>query len=554
MGTDMSDETLISLLNEIARENPDLTALIDGATNESITYSEFADRVEALAGGLLREGVRPSDTVVVFMDRSVNLVIAVFAIARVGATALVFIGPDHRPGTVILARDRLKSKPTLFIVDATNYAYQNLMQPGERWRDFAQLHDDREAAKSVPFPRATDALYYNLSSGSTSDAKMVIATHRHVIANARACAVIQGYTNDDVHLCSFNQHVHDLFTRALVTRAASVLLPSAQENPLQLASAILSTGVSCMMSSPMTLSLLEPFGAELRGSNLRRIECGGGALDEAVRRSLEKKIGVQVSPVFGSTETAGVAIAPPPGRRRPHHSIGVALQGYEVVIMRSDGTVEEGDEEGQLVIGGEAVAEGYVGDELVPGAHNGLKNGRFETGDLARRHRDGWISLRGRIANTFKICGVAINADRIERTIRETGVVRDAVVVPAPMYLLGSVPVALIVVDRDVTDIDALRRAIKGKLEDPIFEMPWGFIPIAEVPHTPAGKVDRVAARALVVKRGRRRRLNWGNAWFPPVLLFRAIQRKPDVLLLIIKHPVAMYRVLQRAFRRIGLW
>jgi hypothetical protein len=181
---------------------------------------------------------------------------------------------------------------------------------------------------------------------------------------------------------------------------------------------------------------------------------------------------------------------------------------------------------------------------------------------MARIHHGRWIELRGRIANSFKVCGVTVNAERIEQAIRSVSNISDVVVVPVPHDLLGNIPVALIVHDGSAPAIN--RRALKKRLEFPFIEMPREFICVSEIPSTPAGKVDRVAARAMIGERiaaasqqaaaGRRRRATIGGALLLLVRLWYAARTRTRHSWFPLRHPRAMWLILKRALRRWSRW
>lgn len=550
----MSDhETLIDLLHRFASETPRSPALIDGLTGADISYARLRERVEHLASGLVDAEVKAGDTIVVFMESSTALIEVMLAATRIGAISLPLLGPDHKPSFVDHARKRFA--PKLFIFDTTGISYFSQKCPGETWREIDDLRTSTRRWVDVPPPQADDVVYWNFSSGTTSTSKIVPATHRQIVANARACAMHQKYRRSDIHMCTFRLHPHDLFARALVTGAASVLLPAAQDNPKRLAATLVNRRVTCLMSSPMTLSALELFiERRLYGARLRIIECGGGSVPDEIIRSVALKTGARVILVWGSTETNGVAIALAAGDAGPHHSIGSPLDGYSIALVDEDGVEVAEGEVGELVISGVAVAHGYVND-LKHDEPARLHNGKFRTGDRVRRHRStGHISIVGRAVNSCKVCGAHVNYEPIERAILSVTSIRDVVVVPRRHYFVGNILIALYVADHRANSADLAK--IRAQLDNPLFEMPRAFLRVDAIPYTAAGKVDRIAARSLVDHRLVERPWSERTVWRTKLYLLW-----PKVLLLLwqsagtrkdfaFSYPGTTLRMLWRAFWR----
>jgi acyl-coenzyme A synthetase/AMP-(fatty) acid ligase len=553
----MSGQTLIGLLDDFARSAPNRIALIDGLSDEQVSYSDFRDRVAHVACGLLDAELKPGDNMILFMEAGVELAVFMFAAARIGVPCLPLLGPDHKPNVVDRARQLFN--PKLFVYGTASVGYSYWKVSGESWRHADEVSTSSRRGLDIAMPKPDDVFYYNMSSGSTADSKIVPATHRQVIINARACAEVHHYRPSDRHLCTFNGHQHDLFTRALVTGATSVLLAGAQDDPERLAAALVSHGVTCLMGAPMTLSAFDVFiGDKLRGSRLRLIECGGGALSEKIKRSLAQKTGAACISVFGATEIGGVAFAPPLDTKGPRHSIGPPLPGYHIRLIKDDGTKANDGEPGQLIIEGFAVAKGYV-FEPPSNESTRLKDHVFRTGDLARRHSNGWYEIIGSIANTCKVCGIRVSLERVERAIRDATPIRDVVVVPRRQFPIGNVLVALYVTPETGFRIDY--EGIKALLAEPVFELPRAFLPIKAIPTNAAGKVDRAAARLLVNHGGAghpwRERMRWRVRLLvlrPKVfgLLCQAANSRKHIVWLAIKHPIKALKTLVGTYRALG--
>ena len=150
---------------------------------------------------------------------------------------------------------------------------------------------------------------------------------------------------------------------------------------------------------------------------------GGGRLDDWLYRKVAEyadTYGKQFFATFGTTETtARLAYLNPEMALDKIGSIGKAMPGGELFLLDENGneiTTAEG--EGELVYKGANVTMGYAecqsdlqkGDE-----HRGI----YKTGDIAKRDKDGYYYIVGRIARFLKLYGLRVSLDQCERMLRE---------------------------------------------------------------------------------------------------------------------------------------
>jgi long-chain acyl-CoA synthetase len=542
--------TLFDSLERFANLTPAHPALIDASTREHVSYGELVPRIESLAERLMGHGVGPDHFVVAFMPRAVPLVEVILAVSRVGGACLPLIAPRSAEQALEIVRDVLA--PRLFVYADERAKIAEDAQPGEVWIRYADLVRDACVLPLGHVPREDDPLYVNNTSGSTGRPKLVIASHRHVIANTVACVNALTITAADVHLSTFASHAHDLFARALCTGGTAVLLPDA-ENPLAVLEALTRYGVTCFMSNVTMYAGLAAFTrGKVPNLQLRLAESGGLPTPEHLQDAVRRIFGARLLPVWGSTETAGVAIAPPLGVRRAH-SVGLPLEGYRVEIVRKDGTQAPADEDGELVIAGLGVGDRYLGNTseqaMLPRLHNGV----FHTGDVARRDHDGWIYIRGRLDNRFKVAGVVVNAETIEAALCESPQVSQALVLPVPDPMLGNVPAALLVLQEHQRWSPSVEQQIitdaERRLAEPFFELPHYFKIVSALPRNAVGKIDRQAARQFLPYRQPPHHM---RARLKPIkLLRRAIKaaRRRIAWRILLAYPSGFWRLVQELWK-----
>ena len=539
------EDTFAARLLAHATRAAERPALIDASTGRVARYGELAEGVEDLAGRLAFRGIAEGSCVVTLLPRSIAAVKTVLAASRVGAACLPYLSP--RDMEQALASARRAARPALFVYPRGAAHLLRFARPGEVWVEYEELETGPRAPLEFE-PTGGDVLYLNETSGSSGRPKIVPATHSAILHNTAACVEAFDLTDADVHLCTFASHAHELFARALYTGACAVLLPGAvADDPAGLLKALADYRVTCLMANTTVYATLVSLARdEMSRLCLRLAESGGIPTPEWLKEKVARRLGARLIPVWGSTETGGVAIATPlEGAHRPA-SVGRQLPGYRAEVVDGDGKAVKAGEYGELVVSGAGVGREYLagdGDER-------LCDGVFRTGDIARIDADGWVYVRGRLANQFKVAGVAVNSEEVEATLRHAPHVKDVAVLPVPHPTLGYVPAALIVTQPCAGDAADERRLIKellsaagAQLPNPFFELPRHVKWISEaLPLNSAGKLDRLAVRALYYDqppRPTRVRLTRSAQLR---LLMREI-RGEAVWLLVRKHPLGALRL-----------
>jgi len=487
-------ETFFDLINHFAIATPNKAALIDVSCCRTVTYAELASSVEDLALRLPAVGINEGDDVVVIMPRCERLVRLVLAVSRVGGRCVPYMSSLDIEAALATAR-RALNWPVF--VCAKDRDAERLRQPNEKWLSLETL-EAVESSRSITFNPTGDAtLYCNETSGSTKNPKLVLATHNALLANTIACVHTFDITASDVHLCTFASHVHEVFARAFFTGGSAVVLhDSVAEAPLLFLRALIDHKVTCLMSNATTYTALTSLSHH-RSQRfvLRLAESGGMPTPESLKRHVQSKFGATLAPVWGSTESGGVAIAPPAGEEMRPGSVGKAIGGYGAKVVDRKGRRVSPGTSGELIVTGQGVAPGY----LSHGRESELSEG-FQTGDRAKIDEDGWVFIQGRIGNEFKVAGVVVSADEIEAAICNSEHVKRVAVTAELHPLLGYSPVALAVpTDRSaLIDPASERRTIRAvvataekHLNNPFLELPTSIKWLSTLPSTPAGKLDR---------------------------------------------------------------
>ncbi len=461
-------------------------------------YGELDRIVNSVANNLAALGVKKGDITGLMLERTPELVIAFLASVKLGAVPAPInfnLGKDHLesflrslgPGVLFTSE---KFTPLLNVIETpagmTTVVSGGGKAPHLRWNELVDGPASKPSVKVLP----EDIAYLNYTSGSTGEQKGAITTHANIYWNTKAAVEVFSITEQDVHLCMFAPfaHPHELFARALFTGGAMVLLNDVF--PKSLARTIREKGVTCMMGlAPMYELLIEVAGRDGLAT-LRVPESGGMYTKPGIIEGFRKKFGVPVYTVWGSTETAGIAIANRPGEEIKGPSTGRPCPDYDTRVVDEEGADVKTGAVGELVFRGPAIIGGYYNvDEKKAGC---FRDGWYFTGDLYRVDEDGYFYFVDRLSAMMKVAGLKVYPLEVEKVLFGHPGIKEAAVVSSVDGLKGEVPRAVIV-PKDGQNIlkSDIHRFLRGKIEN--YKIPRVVEFMEELPRTPGGKINKKA-------------------------------------------------------------
>ena len=459
---------------------------------QRITYKQLNQIVNGLAGKLLQNRVKPGDRILIAMERRPEVVVAYLAVARVAAIAVPLNFKGSKQETISV-RQLTKPVGTLYHSDLAPFI--GVLDKNEWTISFdSELEQNQfqgcDMEFSIPVQNPEDIVYLNFTSGSTGQPKAAIATHSNLYYNTKASCDALDITGQDVHLPLFSvmMHPHEIFCRALLTGGSIVLIEHLY--PRAIAQAISDHGVTCIMAVPPVYKLLLPFAdnKNMQFDSIRVPESGGMATTNALRESFLSAFKVPMVPVWGSTETMGIAFASQVGGVTPPGSVGRILPYYEASIRNSTGQESKPGETGELWIRGPAIMSGYW--DAAEETSKVFSDGWYCTGDLFDCDVDGNFYCRGRKDSMLKVSGQKVYPGEIEAVLFLHPYVRDAVVIPYNDRLRGVVPLAAVVIEPGETLTETqLREFVRDRLAR--YKIPRVIRFLPEMPRTSGGKIDR---------------------------------------------------------------
>lgn len=415
----------------LGRGAPDALALVE--RDRRLTYAELDARVSAVAGALAAR-VAPGDRVAVWLPKSIECVVLLFAIARAGAV-MVPVNPVLKgqqvghilgdSGAALLVTHRARAAG---LSDAPCPVL--LLEA-----DWDGLLAGGPVPADAPGGDALAALLY--TSGSTGRPKGVMVTHSNLLTGARSVAAYLGTDASDRVLSvlplSFDFGFSQL-TTAFLSGAAVVLLDYL--TPRDVVQACARHGITQLAAVPPLWVQLaaQEWPAEALAP-LRTLSNSGGRLPVPTVRALRALFpAARLHLMYGLTEAFRSSTLPPELADSHPASIGCAIPNAEILVVRPDGSLAADGEPGELVHCGPLVTKGYwrdaarTAERFRPAPPCSRLGGlAVWSGDTVVRDADGLLTFVGRADETIKTMGTRVSPTEIEELAHQSGAVAQVV-------------------------------------------------------------------------------------------------------------------------------
>ncbi|MDI6754505.1 MAG: long-chain fatty acid--CoA ligase [Thermodesulfobacteriota bacterium] len=485
-------------LSTSAKRLPGHLAIRFGA--EQVTFDALNRRVDALARGLGKAGLRPGEVCVLMMPNSVNWVVAYYALAKLGAVVLPVnflfrtgelghIFRDSRARAFIGHSDYLE-QPAKVLAELP--ALDLRVGDGQAVEGFMPL-------KSLfygedPFPMYltaeddTSAIIY--TSGTTGLPKGAQLTHRNLISNARTLAKVRTSQPHDVVLGVLPfYHIYGLTSVLNVSMCLGLTIRLwAHFETEEVFRAIEEEESTILIAVPTIFNRLVEQAQKHppRRSSLRFCISGGASLPVEILRRFETLFNATIVEGYGLTETSPVCIENPFAGLKKPGSIGLAIEGFEVRIVDEQDLDLPPGEVGELIVRGPGVMKGYLNQPEA--TEQALRGGWLHTGDLARQDEDGYIYIVDRKKDLIIRGGYNVYPREVEEILYRHPAVAEAAVIGIPHADLGEEVAAVVVLRPGAKATPEEIRAFVKEQVAP-YKYPRQVIFAEELPKTSTGKI-----------------------------------------------------------------
>jgi len=522
----MPNHLLHHQLTNTSWKYPEKEAVI--AVDRSILYKDLDQQSNQLASTLRRAGVQKGDRVGIFLPKSIESIISVFAILKNGST-YVPIDPRLPAGRIeyIIQNCRIRcmisSHGTLkkFLKNRIdNLAVEKIVladwdgsggekPPGDLefipWQSTRDEDGDRYSEPNIADVNPAYILY---TSGSTGTPKGVAISHLNSLTFVNMAAEYFSISTPD-RLASFaplhfDLSVFDIFT-AVQQGATIVLVPEYFSTfPIRLAEYMDKKRITVWNSVSTVLIMLVDMGklGNCDFETLRLVHFSGDILPPKYLRELKEHMkNADFYNIYGQTEANSSMCyridTDPPGDmcKIP---IGKAFPNFEVFAVDEEGReITVPKQEGELYIKSSTVAIGYWNDAertkerftanpLDPSDASRC----YKTGDIVRLDDEGNYVFVGRKDSMVKSRGYRIELNEIEIVLNSHPQVRQAVAIAVPDEKIGNMVVGYVsLIDGETLSENDLLRFCQDRL--PKYMVPESIQYLKRLPTTSSGKIDR---------------------------------------------------------------
>jgi amino acid adenylation domain-containing protein len=509
-------------LEQSARLTPEKTALV--CQEGRFTYAELDRLANRLAGALEREGIRRGDRVAVFLDNSVEAVVSIFGVLKLGAVFLMvnattkteklaYILNNCRAAGLIsngkqrhIAAEAGCQIPSLRVAILTGGGNPSASMGGLRvlhWDQALSEQSDRRPLKAAIDIDLATIIY---TSGSTGFPKGVMMTHLSMVTAADSITRYLENTKEDVILSalplSFDYGLYQVLMGFKV--GATVVLEKSFAFPQVILNQLHHERVTGFPLVPTMAALLLQIKTLAPGQfpSLRYITNTAASLPPAHITQLRRLFpSTKLYLMYGLTECKRVSYLPPDQLDARPTSVGKAMPNTEAWIVDEQGRRVGPGIIGELVVRGGHVMAGYwemeeeTAKTLTPGPVAGER--LLHTGDLFRADEEGYLYFVGRKDDIIKTRGEKVSPTEVEHVLYGIEDVVEAAVVGVPDEILGQAIKASIVLRQGSTLTDKKILAhCQQHLED--FMVPQYIERRPSLPKTESAKIRKRPEPAAV--------------------------------------------------------
>lgn len=523
-----SDVCIHQLFEQQAEQRPEAIAI--AVEDRQVTYRELNERANQFAHYLMKVGGGLNIRVGIRMQRSVEMIAGVMGVLKAGG-AYVPIDPSYPAERQLYILQNAEVKVLLTQGSGSESGTDIVTESGclvLEWE--AHKEQIMQESRENPDPAVTphDLAYIIYTSGSTGRPKGVVVRHQPVINLIDWVNKTFQVDESDrilwITSLGFDLSVYDIFGILAAGGSIRIVTDGDVREPESLLELLDSGEITFWDSAPAALQQLIPFlesgTRKLGESRLRLVFLSGDWIPVGMPDILKRNFPlVEVVGLGGGTEATVWSNFYRIGEvSKEWVSIpyGKPIQNAKYYILDAHRNPCPIGVPGELYIGGQCLADGYVNDpertaeRFIPDPFGKPGDRMYRTGDLARFWADGNMEFLGRVDNQVKIRGYRVELGEIETVISQHPKVSNAVVIVYEEEPGDKRLAAYVVTHReDVVPVPDLRNFLRERL--PEYMIPVSFVFVSAIPVTTNGKVDRKALPKPVFSRS-----DLGLEYVPP--------------------------------------
>ncbi len=485
--------------------SPDRPAITFG--DDTLTYGQFAERVDRLASALRAGGVGVGDRVGYLGPNHPDFLTTLIACARAGAVfvplnfrltgaELSYIIGDAGIGTLVV--DASLTGEVDSVRDELSVTRWIAVTPADGWESLEDVITASEPISEPTFAGPDDNAVIMYTSGTTGRPKGAMLTHGNLFwNNVNALLCLDVASSDRTLVCAPLFHIGGLNVTTLVTlqKGGQIVLmpafdPTAALKLIELHRITTMFGVPAMF---LFMSQVPDFEtADL--SSIRFLVCGGAPVPEPLMRRYGER-GITFAQGYGLTETAPLALvmATDETERKVGAAGNKVLPLSDVRLVDASNNEVAVGEPGEICVRGPQVMAGYWRNEEATKAV--IDDGSwFHTGDIGRVDEDGYVYVVDRVKDMVITGGENVYPAEVESVLYSHPSVAEVAVLGTPDEKWGEAVTAIVALapEMDLT-LDELREFARDQLAG--YKLPLRLEFIDALPRNPSGKVLKFELR-----------------------------------------------------------
>ena len=517
----------------------------ENGDSRTLTYHDMFVEVQKFANVMKSLGIKKGERVTIYLPMIPELLIAMLACSRIGAThTVIFSGfsatsirdrvSDSQSKLVITADGGFRRGKIVKLKEVVDEAIEDL--------DFVENVIVFERTKNPITMNSRDSLWKDLmtSASETCEPEKLESTHPLFIlytsgTTGKPKGVLHGTGGYLVHLHSTFKWAFDIkdsdvfFCTAdigwvtghsyvvyapLLHGATEIIYEGAPDFPdaSRMWDILQKYRATIFYTTPTALRMFMKFGDDIPNSfdlsTLRLLGTVGEPINPEVWKWYFKTIGKEKCPIIDTwwqTETGGMLISALPGLETIPLKPGSGtrpIPGVQIDVVDEDGVDVAPNTKGYLVIRNPwpgMLLTLWNDDEKYKNVYWSKYENCYYPGDYALKDEDGYLWLLGRADDVLKVAGHRIGTAELESCIVSHDSVAESAVCGIPDEVKGEVIVAFVVLKKDVTSSDNLEKELISKIRVDIgaIATPKQIYFVSKLPKTRSGKIMRRLLKAI---------------------------------------------------------